>query len=167
MLNCCHINQNDLNSEAQHFSYERDNGPKGGLGDMSWPCSHCTVALWMRGTLPLPKLWGIWLLDHMGSVHCQLSGPKILRTTQTVPEGHPWGESPPEGSLLHHPSPPKAAQEAGAYLLCLGVGVVEDHRRIALPPQVTEDTVVLHLSWEGCLQLVLPFPETEGLKPVG
>lgn len=75
--------------------------------------------------------------------------------------------APQEGSTPHNPSPPNAAQATGSYLLRFGVGVVEDHRRVALPPQVTHNTVVLHPSRQGFLQLVFPFPETEGLRSTG
>lgn len=44
------------------------------------------------------------------------------------------------------PFPPTAARAVGSYLLRFGVGVVQDHGHVALPPQVTEDTVILHLS---------------------
>jgi len=44
------------------------------------------------------------------------------------------------------PFPPKAARAMTSYLLRFGVGVVQDHGHVALPPQVTKDAVVLHLT---------------------
>lgn len=60
--------------------------------------------------------------------------------------------------------PPTAAPAVVSYLLCLGVGVVQDHGDVALPPQIPQDTIVLHPSRQSFLGVVLPFPETEGLK---
>lgn len=54
-----------------------------------------------------------------------------------------------------------------SYLLCLGAGVVQDHRDVALPPELPQGTIVLRPSWQSFLGAVLPFPETEGLRIIG
>lgn len=48
------------------------------------------------------------------------------------------------GHVPQSPFPPKAVQDMSSYLLRFRVGVVQDHGHVALPPQVTEDTVILH-----------------------
>lgn len=100
-------------------------------------------------TFTLPKPQGIQLLDQKGSTphQLQLLGSKVFGVVRVDLAGYLGCESPP--GWVTSPQtlfPPKSAQATGSYLLRFGVGVVQDHGHVALPPQVTEDTVVLHAS---------------------
>lgn len=48
------------------------------------------------------------------------------------------------------------------HLLLLGIRVVEDHRHVALPPQVTEDTVILHAEGQRFVRLVVQISARQG-----
>lgn len=166
------MNPNDVNDAAWPGATKRDHAPQGGFSVL------------VPGWAPIPRqpldaehhspVTSIPCLNHghlsswpkraLGSLTSSFWDQPHVVPAGSLCFGNPPGWVALSQTLGIVVFPPKAAPAVASYLLCFGVGVVQDHGDAALPPQVPQDTIVLHARRHSFLGVVLPFPETEGLK---